>query len=128
MIGFKHKGNFSKTDEMLKTLKGSDLEILLEKYGKMGVDALSAATPVDTGITADSWYYRIVETKTQGVALRFYNSNNQNGVSIVILLQYGHGTRNGGFVVGRDFINPAIQPIFDKLAKEAWGEVTRYKV
>ena len=85
---------------------------------------MSAATPVDTGLTAASWYYEIVHTKT-GVSLNFGNSNVQSGVPIAIILQYGHGTRNGGWVQGRDYINPAIQPVFDELTKRAWEEVTK---
>lgn len=96
--------------------------INLNKYGKEGVAALAAATPFDSGVTAKSWYYKI--TKKNGKAtISFNNSNVQNGAPIAILLQYGHGTRNGGWVVGRDYINPAIQPIFDKIAKSAWEEV-----
>ena len=86
--------------------------------------ALSSATPIDSGLTAESWYYEI-ENKKGSAIITFYNSNVQNGVPIAIVLQYGHGTRNGGWVQGRDYINPAIQPIFDEIANEAWGEVTK---
>ena len=96
----------------------------LDRYGREGVAALASATPTDTGLTANSWYYEI--TNTDGVAtIAFYNSNIQNGVPIAIILQYGHGTRNGGWVQGRDYINPAIQPIFDNIANNAWREVTK---
>ena len=96
----------------------------LDKYGQAGVNALQAATPVDTGLTASSWYYEI--TNNDGVVrITFNNSNIQNGVPIAIILQYGHATRNGGWVEGRDYINPAIQPIFDKITETAWREVTR---
>lgn len=124
MIGFKQKGDFSKTTEYLKRLKQKKIYKILEKYGVEGVSALSAATPVDTGLTANSWYYRIDQTNTS-TSLIFCNSNVNKGVPIAIILQYGHGTRNGGWVEGRDYINPALQPIFDKISKEAWGEVTR---
>ena len=124
MIVFKHKGDFSKTTRYFEKLKKNTITRILEQYGRKGVDALSAATPVDTGLTAASWYYEIVHTKT-GVSLNFCNSNVQSGVPIAIILQYGHGTRNGGWVQGRDYINPAIQPVFDELTKRAWEEVTK---
>ena len=96
----------------------------LDKYGREGVAALASATPVDSGLTASSWYYEI-ENKNGSATITFYNSNIQSGVPIAIILQYGHGTRNGGWVQGRDYINPAIQPIFDKITDEAWREVTK---
>lgn len=123
-IGFSVKGGFSKTTKHLERLKRLNIAKILDKYGKSGVAALSAATPVDTGLTAASWYYK-VQVGDHTSTLVFCNSNVQNGVPIAIILQYGHGTRNGGYVQGRDYINPAIQPIFDSLAKEALGEVTR---
>ena len=124
MIVFKHKGDFSKTTRYFEQMKKGTITRVLNHFGRKGVEALSAATPVDTGLTATSWYYEIVHTKT-GVSLNFGNSNVQSGVPIAIILQYGHGTRNGGWVQGRDYINPAIQPIFDDLAKKAWEEVTK---
>ena len=96
----------------------------LENILKNAVAALAAATPIDTGQTANSWYYKI-EQRKKGVTISFYNTNVQNGVPIAIILQYGHATRNGGWVQGRNYINPAIQPIFDKIANEAWREVTK---
>ncbi len=123
-ISFRQKGDFSKLTKYLekagKAVRISDLE----KYGREGVAALSSATPVDTGLTASSWSYKI-ERKDGYVKIGFYNSNIQNGVPIAIILQYGHGTRNGGWVQGRDYINPAIQPLFDKITDEAWREVTK---
>lgn len=95
----------------------------LDKYGREGIAALASATPVDSGLTANSWYYKI-EQKKGSVSIGFYNKNIQNGVPIAIILQYGHATRNGGWVQGRDYINPAIQPIFDQIASHAWKEVT----
>lgn len=124
MITFRHKGDFSKTYKFLNNAKKAVNIRDLDRIGKEGVAALAAATPVSTGLTANSWYYEIVR-KTGTVEINFCNSNIQNGVPIAILLQYGHGTRNSGFVQGRDYINPAIKPIFDKLAKEAWEEVTK---
>ena len=124
MIGFRHKGDFSKTMNFLKNAKtGIDLR-LLDEYGRKGVAALSSATPVDTGQTANSWYYKIERTDTH-VSLLFCNSNIQNGVPIAIILQYGHGTGTGGWVQGRDYINPAIQPLFDDIANKLWREVTK---
>lgn len=124
MIVIKQKGDFSKTTRFLKASTRAINTKLLDKYGQKGVDALSSATPVDTGKTANSWYYK-VESKDNVASITFYNSNIQNGVPIAIILQYGHGTRNGGWVEGRDYINPAIQPIFDDIANEAWREVTK---
>lgn len=123
MISFRHKGNFSKVTRFLVDAKGKKLEQILEKCGREGVAALASATPVNTGKTASSWFYKIEISKGSGV-VSFYNSNIQNGVPIAIVLQYGHGTRNGGWVEGRDYINPAMQPVFDKIAKDAWREVT----
>lgn len=123
MITFRQKGDFRKLTNFLEKAKeGFNLGIL-DKYGREGVAALSSATPQDTGETARSWSYKIIN-KEGTVTIAFYNSNIQNGVSIAVILQYGHGTRNGGWVQGRDYINPAIQPVFDKIANEAWREVT----
>ena len=124
MIGFRHKGDFSKTSGYFKKIKQNNFVRILEKYGKEGVSALASATPVDTGLTAKSWDYKI-EQKNGSISLIFTNANIQNGVPIAIILQYGHGTRNGGWVQGRDYINPTIQPIFDKIVEQAWGEVTK---
>ena len=117
-------GNFNNTIKTLNNLSKIDIRPVLERYGSRGVSALAAATPHDTGGTANSWYYEIRNTK-YGMSLDFCNSNIQNGVPIAIILQYGHGTRTGGYVQGRDYINPAIQPIFDQLAEELWREVTK---
>lgn len=124
MISFRHKGEFKKVTRYLinteKAVKINDLE----RFGKEGVAALASATPVETGLTANSWYYEIERSKGSAT-IRFNNSNIQNGVPIAIILQYGHGTKNGGWVQGRDYINPAVQPIFDRLARDAWKEVTK---
>lgn len=124
MIKITHKGNFSKTYKFLKRASQADFFSKLDAYGKEGVSALSAATPVDTGKTAASWNYEIHKEKGS-VTITWTNSNVVNGISVALLIQYGHGTRNGAYVQGRDFINPAMQPIFDKIAKEAWREVTK---
>lgn len=123
MVTFRHKGNFDKLTIYLEKTKKTARLGDLDKYGREGVAALASATPVDTGLTASSWYYEI-KRQNGIVALNFCNSNINNGVPIAIILQYGHGTRNGGWVEGRDYINPAIQPIFDRIAKDAWREVT----
>ena len=124
MITFRQQGDFSKLTRYLEGVKGAVNLSLLDKYGREGVAALASATPVDSGETANSWYYEI-ERKNGSASISFYNSNIQNGVPIAIILQYGHGTGTGGWVQGRDYINPAIQPIFDKIANEAWKEVTK---
>lgn len=124
MITFRQKGDFSKLTRFLERAKEAVHLGDLDKYGRQGVAALSSATPVDSGLTAKSWYYEI-ENKNGSAIIKFNNSNIQNGVPIAIILQYGHGTRNGGWVEGRDYINPAIQPIFDEIANEAWREVTK---
>ena len=124
MITFRQKGDFSKLTRFLERVKEAVHLGDLDKYGRQGVAALSSATPVDSGLTAESWYYEI-ENKNGSATITFNNSNIQHGVPIAIILQYGHGTRNGGWVEGRDYINPAIQPIFDEIANEAWREVTK---
>ena len=96
---------------------------ILEKYGREGVAALSSVTPIDTGLTATSWYYEIRQNEDE-ISLVFLNNNKTStGIPIVVLLQYGHGNGNGGYIKGRDYINPAIQPVFDKIVEEAWKEV-----
>ena len=124
MISFRHKGNFSKTEKYLRNMKAKKLFNALNKYGQEGVAVLMSATPIDTGKTAMSWRYEIVQ-ENGSIRLIFCNDNIQNGVPIAIILQYGHGTRNGGWVEGRDYINPAIQPIFDKIAESCWKEVIK---
>ena len=124
MISFEHKGDFSKTRRFLERAKNAIKIRDLDKYGQAGVAALSSATPVDTGKTASSWYYEI-ERQNGKVVIHFKNSNVVNGVPIAIILQQGHGTGTGGWVEGRDYINPAIRPIFDNIANNAWKEVTR---
>ena len=123
MITFRQKSDFSKLTRFLERAKESVKLGDLDKYGKAGVAALSSATPIDSGKTANSWSYEIIN-KNGSAEIVFKNSNIQNGVPIAIILQYGHGTKNGGWVQGRDYINPAIRPIFDNLANEAWKGVT----
>lgn len=123
MITIKQKGDFKKLNRYLERLLNVIKRGELDKYGRMGVDALMAATPVDTGKTAQSWYYEVKHTNG-GASIVFRNSNINDGVPIAIILQLGHGTGTGGYVAGRDYINPAIQPIFDQIANDAWKEVT----
>lgn len=124
MISFRQKGDFSKLTRYLEKAKEVVKIGDLDKYGREGVAALESATPVDSGKTAGSWYYDI-ENKNGSAKITFNNSNINDGVPIAIILQYGHGTGTGGWVEGRDYINPAIQPIFDKIANNAWREVTK---
>lgn len=124
MIEFRQKGDFSKLTRYFERVKEAAKIGALDRYGRAGVAALASATPVDTGKTAGSWYYQI-EHQNGSATIAFYNSNANEGVPIAIILQYGHGTRNGGWVQGRDYINPAIQPLFDKIANDAWREVTK---
>lgn len=118
MINIRQKGDFKNTEKLLRKIAGRDYIKVLSRYGQEGVRALSAATPKDTGLTAASWSYKI-ETDDKGFKIVWINSNS----NVALWLQYGHGTRNGGYVTGRDYINPAIRPIFDKIAERAWKEV-----
>ena len=122
MIKFIHKGDFRKTKKFLKKCEHLPFEQILEKYGNQGRDALAANTPKDTGNTASQWGYEI-EKSHSGFKITWTNSNINKGVPIAIILQYGHGTGSGGYVEGQDYINPALKPIFDKIAEEAWEEV-----
>lgn len=124
MIKFKSKGDFSKTTRWFEQIIDSTESINLDKYGKAGVSALASATPKDSGETANSWSYEI-KIQNGKSTISFTNSNINEGVPIAIILQYGHATRNGGWVEGIDYINPAIRPIFEKLVNDAWEEVTK---
>ena len=124
MISFRHKGDFSKLTNFLEKAKQTVRIGELDRYGREGVAALASATPVDSGQTANSWYYEI-RHDNGSVTISFNNSHINDGVPIAIILQYGHGTGTGGWVQGRDYINPAIQPVFDKIANDAWREVTK---
>lgn len=124
MITFRQKGDFSKASRYLERLKEAAKLGVLDKYGREGVTALASATPTETGLTASSWTYEI-ERKGSSVSIVYKNSNINKGVPIAVILQYGHGTGTGGWVQGRDYINPAIQPVFDRIADEAWKEVTK---
>lgn len=124
MIKIAATGNFNKTERFLKRIVNGEIFKKLEVYGQRGVSTLSQATPVRTGKTSSSWTYEIQQS-VDSFTIQWLNTNVNKGVNIAIILQYGHGTRNGGYVRGIDYINPAMKPIFDKMAQEAWQEVTR---
>ena len=124
MISFRQKGDFSKLNRFLERAKEAARLSILDKYGREGVAALASATPVDSGETANSWFYEISHDNGSAT-IAFCNSHINQGVPIAIILQYGHGTGTGGWVEGRDYINPAIQPVFDRIVDEAWREVTK---
>lgn len=124
MIVIRHKGNFKKTEEFLRRSANRDLRPILEKYAKKGVLALSSATPINSGLTASSWDY-LIEIKNSQFSIIWTNSNIVNGVPIAIILQYGHAARDGSYVQGYDYINPALRPVFDAMVDELWKEVTR---
>lgn len=122
-ITYSYKGDFKKTENFLK--KSVELRVEeLETYGQQGVDALAKATPVDTGLTASSWYYEIKRTNNS-VTIEWKNSNVVDGVPIALIIQLGHGTRNGAYVQGVDYINPALKPVFESIANNAWSEINR---
>jgi len=122
MITIETSGSFNKTDKFLKAMSNNEQFKALEGYGLKGVDALSSATPVDTSLTANSWRFRIIKGRGH-YTIMWFNTNVVSGTPVVIFIQYGHGTGTGGWVEGRDFINPAIQPIFDQIANDVWEKV-----
>ena len=124
MIKITSSGDFSRTFKFLNFMSNWKIDKILQKYGQQGVAALSAATPVESGTTANSWSYEI-KTSGQSATIYWSNSNVNKGVNIAVILQFGHGTGTGGYVQGRDYINPAMRPVFDKIAEEAWREVVK---
>lgn len=126
VLGIKvtNRGSFKNAEDFGRRIKARTYLRPLAKYGPIGVAALSGATPVESGRTAESWYYEVVD-RPGYFAIHWYNSDVENGFHVAVMLQYGHATRNGGFVHGRDYINPAIQPIFDQMAQDMWREVTK---
>ena len=122
VITFKSKGEFKKTFDFLNRVKNGDIYKILDKYGEQGVAALSKATPIDSGKTADSWGY-VIDRRDGHATITWTNTNVNEGVNIAIILQYGHGTGTGGYVEGYDYINPSIRPIFDEIAAELRKEV-----
>lgn len=124
MVELESHGDFSKTENFLKNLKEVFVISLLDKHGQRGVEALRNATPKDTGLTANSWYYE-VNKRNGGIELSFNNSNINNGVRIALILQFGHATKNGGWVAGRDYITPALKPVFDSILSDAMEEIRK---
>lgn len=122
MITITTSGSFRNTERFLKRMAKGDIFNTLNHFGEQGVVALSNATPIESGRTADSWYYKSQKTP-RGYSISWHNSNSNDGQQIAILLQYGHGTGTGGYVQGRDYINPAIRPVFDKIADDVWKAV-----
>lgn len=122
-IEFESKGSFKGTENFLARLAKGNIFNTLSRYGQEGVDALASATPIDSGLTASSWSYEIKRSR-RSFSITWHNTNTVDGTPVAILLQYGHGTGTGGYVQGRDYINPAIKPIFDKIVSEAWKAVT----
>lgn len=122
MFTYSATGDFRKTEAFLTKLGKGDMYAALDQAGQRGVAALRAATPVDSGATAAAWSYKVQKSRT-GASISWYNGNNAGGTPVAILLQYGHGTGTGGYVKGRDFINPAMRPIFDKIAEDVWKAV-----
>lgn len=122
-VRFSLGGSTRNTDAFLKKMKSTKLSTGLDSLAQRGVSALQAATPMDGGLTAASWSYEI-EVKGDSTTIHWINTNTNNGVNIAVILQYGHGTGTGGYVAGRDYINPAIQPVMDAIADELWKKVT----
>ena len=123
-VTISNKGDFAKTFNFLNSSKNINIDSILDKYGKQGVSLLASSTPIDSGLTAQSWSYVIEKSKGK-TSIIWKNTNVINGVNVAVILQYGHGTKNGGYVQGRDYINPVIQPIFDRMTEEIWKEVTK---
>lgn len=124
MITISSKGSFSNTEKFLKRSIISNYNSIFEKYGKEGVRLLSSATPVDTGKTSESWTYEVKKSK-RGTSIEWSNSNVVNGVQIAVIIQYGHGTQNGAYIQGQDYINPVIKPLFDILTNDIWKDVSK---
>lgn len=124
MITIKHRGSFSNTERFFERIRNGKYLRQFDEYGRQGVNALMAATPVDTGKTAASWYYEIIRNDRGSYSIQWKNSNVNDGVVVAVLIQYGHGTKNGAYVQGVDYINPALAPVFQKIADDAWKEVT----
>jgi len=124
MITITQRGSFNNTEKYLARLSKLKLDAILNKYGTLGQNALSNATPADSGLAAASWYFTTV-ARPGYYSIRWHNNDVENGFHVAVMIQYGHGTGTGGYVQGRDYIMPAIRPLFDQIAEEAWREVTR---
>jgi hypothetical protein len=123
-ITFSEKGDFKNTERYLRKLKSADLYATLGRFGSLGVNALSNATPADSGLASESWSYSIV-ARPGYYSIRWHNSDVENGFHVAVMIQYGHGTGTGGYVAGRDYINPAMRPIFEQILAEAIKEVNK---
>lgn len=123
-ISLSSSGSFDRTEKFVRRAAQGDFYKSLARYGAMGVAALSAATPRDTGAAAGAWTFEVVQNGSYK-GIKWLNTDVENGFHVAIMIQYGHGTRNGGYVQGRDYINPAIKPVFDQIAEAVWREVTR---
>ncbi len=124
MISASSSGSFDNTEVFLKKMKSGTPYSIMEKYGRLGCDALASATPVDTGLTASGWFYTITKKKGH-YSISWHNTHVVTGIPVAVLIRYGHGTNHGGWVEGRDFISPAIRPIFDDIANKVWEEVKK---
>lgn len=122
MTTFTFGGSFDHTETFLRRMKAQEMFRNLDRFGREGVAALANATPVDTGLTAASWTYEVSGGSSPGIT--FFNTHSVSGLNVAILIQYGHGTGTGGYVAGRDFINPVIRPLFDRIADDVWKAVT----
>ena len=123
MLTFSQSGDFGNTERFLKNVNNDSFFANLESYGQAGVRALADNTPRDSGKTAQSWGYKVIRSRTNP-GIEWYNTNVNDGTSVAILIQYGHATKSGGYISGRDYINPVIRPIFDKIAADIWKKVT----
>lgn len=123
MITFEHSGSFKSTESFLNNASKSNIKSILNSYGQEGVNALTSAVPKDSGLAASSWYYKVSQTKRR-ITITWFNRDVEKGFPVAVMLQYGYGTGTGGYVQGRDYINPAIKPIFDQIADKVWKAVT----
>lgn len=122
MIRVTSSGSFDKTLRFLNRIRGPSIFSSLHHHGRVGVEALSRATPSETGETANSWGYQVSSSRGKH-SISWFNTNEVDGVNIAVIIQYGHGTGTGGYVQGRDYINPAMRPIFDRIAEDVWRQV-----
>jgi len=122
MIHATSQGSFAKTTAFLETMQSGRIFNVLDRYGRIGVGLLASATPIDTGETSESWGYQVSHTKNTH-SISWFNTNREDGVNVAVILQYGHGTGTGGYVEGKDYINPALRPLFDKILDDIWRQV-----
>lgn len=122
-ISFTTEGSFDKTEKFLQKIQQMQFDTILQSAAQRGVAALSRATPKDSGLSANSWSFEIQKSRT-GIVIGWKNSDVENGFPVALMIQYGHGTGTGGYVQGRDYINPAMRPTFDEIAETVWKAVT----